>query len=302
MIAWQDMPPLTALRAFSALAEAGSAQAAGALLNVSHAAISQQIKALEAHMGLALVERGGRRLTLTEEGGRLAAALELGFGAIEQLVGELTGRNAGRALQITTTPSFAANWLLPRLPSFRKSHAGIELMMNATPAPVRLEAGGIDLAIRHGEGKWEGVEVELILPTDIIVVGAPALVRVAAVQDPSDLSSFHWLLEEGLHEASRWLKGHGVESGSAAGVTYLSGSLTLEAARRGQGVVSVARLFVEEDLAEGRLQLLFEEPNPSPSAGYYLVTRKGAVLRPVAKAFAQWLRAAAKRRKMSDLI
>ena len=82
MPAWQNMPPLTALRAFAALAEAGSAQAAGGLLNVSHAAVSQQIKALEAHMGLGLVVRGGRRLELTEEGTRLAAALELGFGAI----------------------------------------------------------------------------------------------------------------------------------------------------------------------------------------------------------------------------
>ncbi|MCV2893818.1 LysR family transcriptional regulator [Lentibacter sp. XHP0401] len=297
MTAWQNMPPLTALRAFAALAEAGSAQAAGALLNVSHAAVSQQIKALEAHMGLALVVRGGRRLELTEEGARLAGALELGFGAIEQVVGELTGRDARRALQISTTPSFAANWLLPRLPSFRANHKNIELMMNASPALASLEAGGIDLAIRHGEGDWQGVDAELILPTDIVVVAAPSLVQGGKTTDPTDLSTFHWLLEEGVHEASRWLRGHGVDNGRVEGVTYLSGSMTLEAARRGQGIVSMARLFVENDIAEGRLSLLYEEPERSMTGGYYLVTRKGAVLRPVAKAFAAWLRAEARLKK-----
>lgn len=88
---WKVMPPMASLRAFSAFAETGNLVQAGQALNVSHAAISQQLRALEAHLGVALVDRSGRSLALTAEGARLARALALGFGAIQGAVQELTG-------------------------------------------------------------------------------------------------------------------------------------------------------------------------------------------------------------------
>lgn len=287
------MPPLTALRAFAALAEAQTAQAAGAKLNVSHAAISQQIKALETHLGLALVNREGRSLALTSDGLQLADAALRGFAEIERSVAELTGVGNRRPLQISLTPSFAANWLLPRLPRFRESHAESEIMMNASPKLARFEQGGVDLAIRFGNGNWSGVDSELILPTEIVVVAAPELVRGHEVDTPDALRAFHWLVEEGESEANAWLETHGA-TGGARGVTYLSGNMMLDAARQGQGVVSTARLFVEDDIAAGRLQLLFENPQASADTGYHLVTPKGRVLRSQAKAFSHWLKREAK--------
>src|SRR6187397_506109 len=100
---WQSLPPLSALRAFAALAEAGSFSRAGEALNVSHAAVSQQVRALEERLGVLLVVRGGPRGRLTPEGERLAQALEAAFAGIVQAVDELTGADAGRPLQVTTT-------------------------------------------------------------------------------------------------------------------------------------------------------------------------------------------------------
>src|SRR6056297_1332918 len=117
---WQTLPPLTALRAFAALAETSSTTEAGVRLNVSHAAISQQVRQLEAHMGVVLVDRSGRQTRLTAQGRDLADALTLGFGAIARAVEALSGADAARPLQISTTPSFAAHWLMPCRNSLRQ--------------------------------------------------------------------------------------------------------------------------------------------------------------------------------------
>ena len=155
---WHELPSLTALRAFSALAETGSASAAGARLNVSHAAISQQIKALEGHMGLPLVDRSGRALALTKEGDVLAEALREGFGTIAQTVMQLTGADADRPLQISTTPQFATNWLMPRLADFQENQPDVDLMINPSPVLSDHGPGGIDLGIRFGLGVWDGLD------------------------------------------------------------------------------------------------------------------------------------------------
>jgi LysR family glycine cleavage system transcriptional activator len=102
------LPPLAQLRAFAALADAGSISRAGTALNVSHAAISQQVRALEAHLGLALVEKDGRGVRLTAEGAQLGQRLTDSFGAIAREIEALTGADAARPLQVSTTPMFAS--------------------------------------------------------------------------------------------------------------------------------------------------------------------------------------------------
>jgi LysR family transcriptional regulator, glycine cleavage system transcriptional activator len=117
MLDWRSLPSLNALRAFCALAQTGSFTRAGEVLNVSHAAVSQQVRALEERLGTSLAQREGRGAALTPEGERLAATLDAAFLAIARAVDELTGADAARPLQITTTPSFAMGWLMPRLRS-----------------------------------------------------------------------------------------------------------------------------------------------------------------------------------------
>lgn len=283
---WLSLPPLTALRAFAALAETGGTAAAGAQLNVSHAAISQQIKQLETHLGVALVDRTGRQLRLTAEGQDLADALTLGFGAIARAVETLTGADADRPLQISTTPSFAAHWLMPCLSDFRQSHPQIDIMIDPTPKLVRLEPGGIDIAIRYGTGDWPGLEAEFLFHSPIVAVAAPQLVEGVRIDSPADLADLPWLQEFGTNEASDWLRRRGVIKERAAGLVQVPGNLLLDGLRDGQGVAVTVRDWVRQDIAAGRLRLLFEDDGDS---GYHVVTRPG-VMRPPAKAFVAWLR------------
>jgi LysR family transcriptional regulator, glycine cleavage system transcriptional activator len=284
---WRSLPPLSALRAFAALAESGSFTRAGAALNVSHAAISQQVRALEERLGVALLPRDGRRGALTPEGERLAAALEAGFGGIARAIDELTGADAHRPLQVSTTPAFAANWLMPRLASFRHEHPEIELMLNPTHENVELAPGGVDVAIRYGNGRWRGVESELLIATTFVLVGAPSLIGARRIDDLRDILDLPWLQELGTNEMSAWLREHGVIAARKANVVHLPGHLVLEAVRNGDGVSLSTRVNVERDLAAGRVVVLHEEAEPF--RGYYIVTRAG-VQRPPLKAFIAWLR------------
>lgn len=281
------MPPLAALRAFSAYAEQGNLVQAGASLNVSHAAISQQLRALERHLGVALVDRTGRRLSLTAEGQQLAHALELGFGAIGATIRDLTQSDADRPLHVSCTASFAAAWLMPRLPGFRAAHPGINLTIDPTPELVSLKPGGIDVALRYGPGNWPGLQSEMLMDSPIVIVAAPGLLQGKTRITPSELANYPWLEELGTTEATSWLEAHGVAAQNQPGDrTQLPGNLMLDGLRAGQGVVVTVRQFIEDDLRTGRLIELFREPE---GRGYHIVTRPG-VLRPAARVFVQWLR------------
>ncbi|MDF1854564.1 LysR family transcriptional regulator [Pseudooceanicola sp.] len=288
---WLTLPPLTALRAFAAYAESGSMSAAGARLNVSHAAVSQQIRALEDHLGLTLLERGRSRGALTDAGLTLAEAAGAGFERIQRAVAELTGADADRPVQVTTTPAFAANWLMPRLARFRAKYPEVSLMIDPSPETRSLRPGEIDLAVRYGTGSWPGLEAELLIETPIVVVAARSLVGDGAYVSPADLSGFHWMQEIGTNEASEFFECHGAVLDRARGLTSLPGNLMIDAAREGQGIAVTAGAFVASDVASGRLRILFEDRRKK---GYFLVWRTG-MLRPQARAFRNWIRGEGKR-------
>lgn len=289
---WKDMPPLAALRAFSAFAETGNVVKAGEAINVTHAAISQHLRALERDLGIALFDRSGRALALTPEGRRLADALTAGFGGIAAAVRELSQRDAARPVHVSATPSFAAMWLMPRLSAFRLAHPDISLTIDPTPALADLTPGGIDIALRFGRGNWPGLDSTLLIETGIVLVGAPALVGHLPEITPADLVDLPWLEELGTTEATQWLRDRGVSEDKARHRVQVPGNLVLQGARDAQGVAVTTRLFVEADVAAGRLVVLFEEPRDSRT-GYYLVTRPG-VQRPAVRAFTTWLRRAAR--------
>ncbi|MFT3973112.1 MAG: LysR family transcriptional regulator [Amaricoccus sp.] len=283
---WQSLPPLSALRAFAALAETGSFTRAGEALNVSHAAVSQQVRALEERLGVLLVVRGGARGRLTPEGEGLAQALAGAFAGIAQAVEELTGAD-GRPLYVTTTSAFAANWLMPRLSEFRHLHPGVELMLNPTSQLVALEPGGVDVAIRFGKGNWRGLDVELLVPTSMVLVGAVSLLADRTIREPRDILGLPWLQELGTSEMSNWLRDRGVIAPRKDSVIHLPGHLVLEGVRNGDGVSLASRVVVERELASGRVVALFEDVEPG--TGYYIVTRPGVMRRSV-KTFVAWLR------------
>ena len=282
MIEWNTLPSLAALRAFAAYAETGNVTEAGARLNVSHAAVSQQLRALEDFLGCQLLDRSGRQARLTGEGTRLAEALKEGFGGIARAVAELTGAEDARPLVVSVTPTLASAWLLPRLAGFRAAHPGIDLMIDATADVRSFAPGGIDIALRYGDGEWPGLEAVLLMISPVVVVAAPKLVE----QGTGDLADYPWLQEYGTTEATDFLGRLTEGRAPAAGVTSLPGNMMLEAARGGQGLAAVARVFVEGDIAAGRLVELARDEREK---GYYIVTRPGVQRRPLG-IFARWLR------------
>ena len=288
---WRDLPPLAALRAFAAFVDTGSVVEAGAALNVSHAAISQQLRALEAHLGVSLLDRSGRAMVLTPDGEILAQGCSDGFASIARAVALVTGAEAARPLHISPTPSFAAAWLMPRLSEFRAVHPGINLVLNPTADLVTLSPGGVDVSIRYGVGGWDGLDDELLLETSMVVVAAPALVAGHDTTDLTRLGELPWLEEVGTSESTRWLETKGAMGGLRGVLTQVPGNLMLDGARDGQGLAVTVRAFVEADIQAGRLIVLHEDA--ISGAGYHLVTRPG-VPRPALRAFVKWIRKAAR--------
>lgn len=284
MDTWRILPPLAALRAFAAWSETGSMTAAGAVLNVSHAAVSQQIRALEDRLGLQLLDRRQNPPRATPEGERLGRALRDGFGAMAATIAEMTGAESGRPLQVTTSPSFAAAWLLPRLSGFRAAHPDISLMLDPTVELRTLAVGGIDLAIRFGTGPWPGLEARLLLPAPLVVVAAPALAQGIGTGDVAALARLPWIEEPGVDDRLALFSRAGVERAQGATMS-LPGELIIAAACAGQGIAVTTEMFVAADIAAGRLRMLLRLDD---GKGYWLVHRPGP-LRPAARAFAHWV-------------
>lgn len=285
---WRVLPSLNSLRAFSAVAEKKSFSAAGKELNVSHAAVSQQVRALEAHLGVKLAVREGRGVALTSDGHILAAGLKDAFSRIQDTVESIQEPQNTRPLNITMTPTFAVSWLMPRISDFRAQHPDIDLSLNPTAEVVEFEPGGLDLAIRYGEGDWPGLEAELLVPTHFVIVGASCLVGEREFWTAGDLLDFPWLQELGTNELALWMERQGVVPVSRLSVTHLPGYMVLDGLRRGDGITATAKVLLEPDINAGSLKILFEDET-SPTTGYYIVNRPG-VQRPALKAFVRWLR------------
>jgi len=283
---WPDLPSLNNLRAFAAVAETGSFSRAGVALNVSHAAVSQQVKALEARLGATLLVREGRGISLTEEGTKLARDLATGFAAIQRGVETLTGVDASRPVQISTSPAFAVRWLMPRIMAFQAEHPAITLMINPTAELVELRPGGIDMAIRYGECRSLDAPVTPVLISDMIVAAAPSLLGNRRITDPSMLVDLPWLQELGTNEVADWLSRHGVKLERPLMIHHMPGNLIMEGVLRGDGVTYTARAFFREEIRSGQIVPLFSD---SACGTYYIMTRTG-VLRPPLRTFVQWLK------------
>lgn len=293
-IDWLKLPPLNSLRAFSSLAETRSFSAAADRLNVTHAAVSQQVKALEARLGLPLVTRAGRGVRLTDDGERLARDLKLGFETIGRGILELTEQAGNRPVQVTMPPAFAVEWLMPRMIEFQEEHPDITLMLNPTSQLVELKPGGIDVAIRYRDCRRPQPDVPTVLVTDMIVVGTPSLLTDKDWTAPGSLSTLPWLQELGTNEAADWFTYRGVVPDHPLIVNHMPGNLIMDAVRRGDGITYTARAFFKEDLRRGRVVELFSEP---AFGLYYLETAPG-VLRPQVRSFVDWL--LSKAEKISD--
>ena len=284
---WKEIPSLSALRAFDAMARHGGFSAAARELNVTHVAISQHVRSLEAALGRALVLREGRKMALTPDGAVLAAGLAAGFGEIHGVIRTLRAADADRPIAISLTPSFAENWLMPRIAEFWNLHPEIGVTILPSAHVVDLRREGIDIAIRYGRGDWPGVTAERLIGVNFIVVGAPKFAQEKPARRLTDLSHLPWVVETEHREHRRWCEGQGLDF-SEIKTTYLAtNTLTLAALRAGLGITVQSRAMVEADLADGRLVELFT--GQDQDVCYFMVTL-GGVPRDGLKKLMAWLR------------
>ncbi|MEX2408172.1 MAG: LysR family transcriptional regulator, partial [Rhodovibrionaceae bacterium] len=157
------LPPLNALRAFEAAARHLSFTKAANELNVTQAAVSHQVKALEESLGIVLFKRLNRALLLTEPGQAYLPALREAFDLMDAATRGLLDRGMEGPLKITALPSFAGKWLLPRLHRFRERYPEIDVMVSAKDTLVDFATAEVDMGIRYGRGDYEGLVCDLLL-------------------------------------------------------------------------------------------------------------------------------------------
>ena len=285
-----QIPSLTSLRAFEAAARLGGFSTAARELNVTHAAVAQQVRGLEAALGATLLERAGRGLALTLEGERLAAALTAAFGSIAAAVEEVRAGEDARPLRVTLTPAFASQWLVPRLGRFWARHPEVPLSLHPDRQVLDLVRARMDLAIRLGDGHWPGTEAELLVPAAYTVVGAPALLGERTALSPSEMAGMPWIFEEGSYEERAWLRRISLDPGTLRATTMPTEELALAAARAGYGLYVELLALLGDDLASERLRAVHGATDPR--FGFWMVWRPGPV-RPALRHFMRWLRAEA---------
>ena len=288
---WRDIPSLSALRAFEAAARAGSFSAAASELNVTHAAVAQHVRAVEVHLGTSLLVREGRGMALTDDGAKLAAALAGGFGQIIAGVRALATDAETRPLSVSVTPTFAENWLMPRLAQFWASHPGFQMAITPDERVVDLRRDGFDMAIRYGMGVWPGVEATRLIAADFTVVAAPQLLAGRRVTELEDLYGLPWIFETKHREYQNWVEASGFDLGRCQMNEVHSMGMVLSAVRSGGSVSVVSNALVADDIAAGRLVALM----PLHEDGHsYFIVHPAVGISERAKTLKNWLLRAAR--------
>ncbi|MEM1490333.1 LysR family transcriptional regulator AmpR, partial [Stenotrophomonas geniculata] len=243
--------PLNALRAFEAAARHQNFTRAALELCVSQAALSHQIRGLEDRLGIRLFHRLPRGVALTDEGAALYPVLNESFERISASIARYTGGPAREVLTLGVVGTFATGWLLPRLAAFEAAHPDIELRLQTHNNRIDLAGEGLDLAIRFGDGDWQGQACTAILDAPFAPLCAPALAR--RLKQPRDLGTLPLLRSYRSDEWPRWLQAAGVSGVEARGPVFDSSLTVAMAAVGGAGVALLPLRMFEQELAEGRL-------------------------------------------------
>lgn len=265
-----DFPPIASLRSFEAVARLGSVTLAAKELHVTHSAISQQIKTLEALTGVTLFIRHGRRMRISEEGRLYALQIRGALNSIADATRLIRTPPQVTELTVAVLPSFGNHWLLPRLPRFQARYPHITLRLLASLTISDLQQESIDIAIRMGKGDWEGVKSLYLFADEVMVVSAPGFNHGELPQTPEQIVNGPIIFTMDSWQA--WRQSAGLERDIVRrGLCINDSNLVLEAVRRGEGIALERRSLVHNAIQRGELvQLsLFTAPYPYP---YWLVT------------------------------
>lgn len=243
------------LRAFEAAARHESYSRAAVELGITHGAVSHRIRALEAEVEAVLFRRIGNAMVPTDEARRLLVPVRRALGLLDDTFG--TKRTRPRRLTISTLPSFAGRWLVPRLGAFRAEYPDIDLRLDTRLEFAPLGPGGMDCAVRYGPGDWPGVRARRLAGERLSPVCSPAYRDQAGLREPADLASAR-LLRHDRQLWEPWFQAAGLDLPEPVdGPTYADAGLLLEAAAASEGVALGRGLLAAADIAAGKLVMPF---------------------------------------------
>ncbi|WP_175726437.1 transcriptional regulator GcvA [Burkholderia ambifaria] len=282
-------PPLNALRAFEAAARHLNFRLAADELGVTQGAVAQQVRHLEDVVEVQLFRRLPRGLALTREGLEYFSSVQRALQIISDATDALGQRPT--VLAVSTTPSFASKWLIPRLADFGRLHPDIEVRVIADERLASFRADGVDIAIRLSKPPFPaGLAAELLAPLDIFAVASPKLLDGGPpIRTPADLST-HPLLHDAHDlwpEFIEKLGGKG-RADPTKGPRFSQSLLAIDAAVAGQGIALTSEPLVERDIAEGRLRRVFDFSFPM-SLGFYVVFPQANAHSEALQAMRRWL-------------
>lgn len=285
-----QLPPLNSLRAFDAAARHGNLTKAAEALHVTHGAVSKQIAVLEAFLGTPVFERTARGLVPTEAGALLAPIVAQAIDAMADGVRRVRRGAGPAALTISVLPSFAAHWLIHRLPRFLDRHPQIDVRFFTTRRIVDLTREDVDVAIRYGRGDWKGVHAERFLQETLTPVYAPVMADLHPGVEPAGL--LRWSIHSHHNDDANWRRWR-----TAAGLpdeevppvaTYDDTAVAMQAVLGGQGVMLGRSALIRDDLASGRLLRLSEVEVPALEANWLVCLERNRG-RTAVRAFRDWL-------------
>ena len=293
----RHLPGLGALKSFEAAARLLSFTRAANELGVTPAAVSYQMRALENQLGVKLFQRTSRVVELTEAGRVLLTGVGEALDGIGRTVARLRGTEGRPRLTATTSPSFAAKWLVPRLHRFLERYPDADVRIDVSDRLVDLSHEEIDLGVRFGKGKYPGLRVDRLFDETIFPVCSPKLLAGRRLlKQPRDLHH-HTLIHVDWQaqwatwpDWRMWLLAAGLRDlDPQRGLHFTQTALALQAAIDGQGVALCESTLVADDLASGRLVRPFEMSIKGPAEFAYYALTSPTEARPLVKAFRDWI-------------
>jgi LysR family transcriptional regulator, glycine cleavage system transcriptional activator len=287
----RQLPPLNALKAFEDAARSESFTRASEELCVTQGAVSHQVKALEATLGIKLFNRERQRLVITDAGREYLNVVRDAFDRIAAGTERVLQRQNAGVLTVSTSPDFAAKWLVYRLGRFAEAHPGIDLRVSATMHHIDFVREEVDVAVRHGDGNWSGLEAVRLCTEQLFPVCSPKLMSGRnRITKPSDLLKTSLLHLDDSKAWTQWFDAAGVADAAETshGLTLNRASMLIDAAVDGQGVALARTTLAAWDLINGRLVRPFDI-GLKLSRTYWIVCPKATSTKPKVTTFRDWL-------------
>lgn len=295
------LPPLNALRAFEAAARHESFKAAADEMAVTPAAIGHQIRTLEEHLGVPLFHRHNRAVEMTDAARLILPDLTRSFDLMVDALSTLDQDDGENVISVSTVPSFAVKWLIPRLERFNRAHPELDVRISASMEMVDFARDGIDCAIRFGSGMYPDLKSWKILDDTVLPAASPALLAsVGGIASPAELARLPLIHDDSLRydpmtpDWRAWLTAVGAEDAVdwKRGTHFSLADHAVQAAIDGVGVVLTRRSLAAHDLATGRLVTPFGGEQPL-SMSYWFVCPPRNANRSRIAAFRDWILAEA---------